>query len=206
MRLSSTNAKQPARRHRQRAREGPHWFTADESALVEVLANLIVPSDETGPGVAELALVGRSAVEALDRLIAGSRPRQAVYARGLVALDRLAKNEYGAPFQELSPPRQVELLRFVDRVYRTWSGSTSVAAKIRTRITLLYHKWSGLFPAVALFHTLVQDVLQVFYTDPVSWDWLDYDGPPMPEGYANLLARRAAPHRRHGQTKRPLAR
>src|SRR6266850_1932664 len=91
MTLSPSNAQELARRHRERSPEGPHWFTADERALVDVLADLIVPSDEIAPGVAQMALEGRSVVETLDGLVAGSRPRQAVYARGLVALDRLAK-------------------------------------------------------------------------------------------------------------------
>jgi electron transfer flavoprotein beta subunit len=33
---------------------------------------------------------------------------------------------------------------------------------------------------------LVDDVFQAFYTNEVSWVWLGYDGPPMPDGYPNL--------------------
>jgi hypothetical protein len=183
LRLSPRNVKQ-------RPRQGPRWFTADESALVKILANLIVPSDDTGPGAAQLAVAGRPAVETLDRLVAGSRPRQAVYARGLPALDRLAKDAYRSKFADLSQPDQVRLLQVVDRVGRKWAKPDSLASKIGTRIVILYHKWSGLYPAVELFRTLVQDVLQTFYTDPLSWAWLDYDGPPMPEGYPGLVRRR----------------
>jgi len=182
MTLSPRNAKE-------RPRAGPQWFTADESAQVEILANLIVPSDDTGPGAAQLARAGRPAVATLDRLVAGSRSRQTVYARGLVALDRLAKDAYQSKFADLSQQNQVRLLQLVDRVGRKWAEPGSLASKIGTRIIILYHKWSGLFPAVEFFRTLVQDVLQTFYTDPLSWAWLDYDGPPMPEGYPGLVHR-----------------
>jgi len=174
---------------KERPRAGPHWFTADESALVEILADLIVPSDDTGPGAAQLALAGRPAAATLDRLVAGSPLRQVVYARGLPALNLLAKDAYRSKFLDLSPQNQVQLLQVVDRVGRQWAEPGSFASKIGTRIIILYHKWSGLFPAVLFFRTLVQDVLQIFYTDPLSWAWLDYDGPPMPEGYPGLAHR-----------------
>ena len=184
-------AKELARRYRERPRGGPQWFTADEAALVEVLANLIVPSDETSLGAEQMDVLGRSAVETLDRLVAGSQRRQALYARGLLALDRLAKDEYKATFVALSRENQVDLLQFVDRRHQEWSKPMSLMARIPIKIAILYHKWSGLWPAAELFPTLVQDVLQAFYTNRVSWVWLDYDGPPMPEGYPNLLARRS---------------
>ncbi len=191
MRLSPATARELARRQRERPREGERWFTADESALVEVLADLIVPSDDTGPGAGQLKLAGRSAAERLDHLAAGSPRRQALYGPGLLALDRLAQDKHKARFVALSHEQQVQLLQVVDRLRQSWSAPSSLAAKIKNRIAVLYHKWSGVFPAVELFPGLVQDVLQAFYTDRLSWAWLDYDGPPMPNGYRNVLASRA---------------
>jgi hypothetical protein len=190
--LSPQTAKDLARRHRERFREGQRWFTADEAALVEALANLIVPTDEAGPGAERLGLLGRSVGETLDRLVAGSPRRQALYARGLLALDRLAKGEYQSAFLELSRQQQVRLLHLVDRVQQKWSRPSSLTAKIKAKIVrLLYDKWRSSSPAAELFPMLVQDVLEAFYTDPVSWEWLGYDGPPMPEGYLNLFASRS---------------
>ncbi len=188
--LSPQQAEELARRDRERPRGGPQWLTADESALVKVLADLIVPSDEESPGAEQMDVLGRSAVGTLDRLVAGSQRRQALYARGLLALDRLAKDECKATFVALSQENQVHLLQFVDRLQQEWSKPMSLTATIKTKIVILYHKWRGLFPAAELFPTLVQDVLQAFYTNRVSWVWLDYDGPPMPEGYPNPLDRR----------------
>jgi hypothetical protein len=190
--LSPRQARKLARRHRERPREPSRWFTAEESALVTVLANLIVPSDDIAPGAAQLEVQGRSVAATLDRLAAGSPRRQAVYARGLLALDRLAEDERDCAFVQLPEQDQLRLLRFVDRRSQTWSKPSSFGAKIKTKLVIVYHRWSGLFPAVEFFPTLVQDVLQAFYTDPVSWAWLDYDGPPMPNGYPDLLDRRSS--------------
>jgi hypothetical protein len=185
--LSVPDARELARRQRERPRAGALWFTADEFALVEVLANLIVPSDEIGPGAEQMAALGRSTGQTLDRLVAGSQRRQAVYGRGLVAFDRLAKDRYRSNFADLSQDNQAQLLRFLDRLHQQWSDQFALPAKLRARTSILYHKWSGLFPAVELFPALVQDVFQAFYTDRLSWAWLDYDGPPMPAGYPDLL-------------------
>ena len=191
MRLSLRRARELARRDRERPREGAQWFTADEYALVEVLADLIVPSDATSPGARHLAVQGPSAVETLDRRVAGSPSRQTLYARGLLALDQLAQDKYKCKVVGLSPENQLRLLQLVDRLHQTWSKPMSPMAKIKTKSITLYHRWSGLYPAVELFPRLVQDVLQAFYTNPVSWGWLDYDGPPMPDGYADVLDRRS---------------
>jgi hypothetical protein len=186
-------ARQLKQRHKERARDGAGWFTGEESALVEVLAALIVPSDQTGPGADQMGLAGRSAAETVDELVKRSPRRQSLYARGLLALDRLAKTTGKSRFVELPRENQLQLLQFVDRLHQTWSTPRSHATKIKNKIDVLYRKWSGVFAAVELFPSLVQDVLQAFYTHPVSWIWLGYDGPPMPEGYPGLDARSPIP-------------
>ena len=186
-------ARQLKRRHQERARDSVRWFTAEESALVEVLAGLIVPSDETGPGAVQMGLAGRSAAETVDDLVKHSQRRQSLYARGLLALDRLAKTKGKSRFVELSREEQLQVLQFVDRLNQTWSTPGSHATKIKNKIDALYRKWSGAFPAVELFPSLVQDVLQAFYAHRVSWVWLGYDGPPMPEGYPGLDPRSQTP-------------
>src|SRR2546426_447946 len=177
------------RRDQQRRQDGGRWFTAEESALVEILARFIVPSDETGPGADQMGSAGRSAVETLDDLVKSSPPRQRLYARGLLALDRLAKPKGKSRFVELSRDDQLQVLEFVDRLHQTWSAPSSLTTKIKNRVAALYRKWSGAYPAVALFPGLVQDVLRAFYTNRVSWSWLGYDGAPMPEGYPELAPR-----------------
>src|SRR6267378_498803 len=190
---ASGAARQLKQRHTERAGDRAGWFTAAESALVEVLAALIVPSDETGPGAEQMGLAGRSAAETVDELVKRSPRRQSLYVGGLLALDRLAKTTGKSRFVELSREDQLQLLQFVDRLHQKWSTPQSHVTKIKNKIDVLYRKWSGVFPAVELFPSLVQDVLQAFYAHRVSWVWLGYDGPPMPEGYPGLDPRSPKP-------------
>ena len=112
------------RRERERPQDGVHWFTPEECVLVELLAKLIVPSDATSPGAEHLDVLGLSAVETLDRLVVGSPQRQINYARGLLALDELAKYNFGSKFVDLSTERQMSLLESLDRLKQEWSQPT----------------------------------------------------------------------------------
>jgi hypothetical protein len=134
-------------------------------------------------------MLDRSAAEAIGALVAGSERRQVLYAHGLRDLNRLAAAKYGSAFVHLPPEKQRELLHSVDRRHQRSSASPSLISKIRTRVVALYQNWTR--PAMAFFPLLVDDVMRVFYTDRVSWAWLGYDGPPMPDGYRDPLDRRA---------------
>jgi Gluconate 2-dehydrogenase subunit 3 len=177
-----TRASEVGRRGQERPLDGQHWFTPEEYTLVDVLAALIVPSDEAGPGAHEA-----NVVVTLDRLLATSDHRQGLYAPGLLAFDELALDNHGHLFVALTSERQIDVLRTVDRRHREWSRATFLMDMLDRAAERLYYKWDGLAPAVLLFPMLVNDVLQAFYTSQVAWDWLGYDGPPMPRGYLGLL-------------------
>ncbi len=170
---------------------GPHpgplvnLFTPEESALISALASVIVPSDETGPGARE-ADVGHT----LERLAATSRSRREFYPRGLLAFDMWAEREYKRRFKDLSYQEQLHLLRQIDEVHQELSKELSLIGKIKRKLKVLDLQRKGLFPAVELFPDLVGDVLRAFYTSRVAWDWLGYDGPPMPRGYPDLVRER----------------
>jgi hypothetical protein len=170
------------RRDRDRPRETGHWFTPGELAVVSSLSSLIIPSDETGPGAAEAHVS-----TALDRLVAASGPRQGLYARGLLACDDWARHEHGRLFAELARDEQLALLTWIDRIQANRLQATSLPGKVAGKAINLYHKWRC--PLVELFPELVRDVQGAFYTSQVSWEWLRYDGPPMPAGYPDLRER-----------------
>ena len=172
-----------ARSEQMRPRGDERWFTTSESALVAALASLIVPSDELGPGAREADVV-----TALDRLLSRSVPRRALYAKGLLGCDEWARREHGRAFVALTPERQLALLRQLDDICTRWPGAGSRMDQLRRRVILRYRAWRC--PFFELLPRLVRDVLDAFYTSPVSWEWLGYDGPPMPQGYSDLLERR----------------
>jgi Gluconate 2-dehydrogenase subunit 3 len=152
--------------------------------MVEALSAAIIPSDESGAGAREARVV-----DALNRRLAASPSHQELYARGLPGFDALSRRKFGRIFAELAPSEQTDLLRNIDRLAGGDADAPSGAARVVAKALELY--WSVRFPAVRLFPVLVDDVMQAFYTDPVSWKWLGYDGPPMPRGYLDLSHPRA---------------
>jgi Gluconate 2-dehydrogenase subunit 3 len=171
-----------ARRERERPHEKNHWFTRDEAVLVAAVTSLILPSEEQAPGAKEADVV-----VALDRLVARTPSRQEIYARGLLAFDEWSARQHHQRFADLSPGQQLVLLTRAEQVYAGVTTSPLLTARIARKLRIIYWKWRC--PVVELLPHLSQDVCTVFYTNPVSWKWLGYDGPPMPRGYPDLLER-----------------
>ncbi len=172
-----------AERERQRPTGGIAWATQAEYVLLGALASHLLPSDNAGPGAPEA-----QAVDVLDRLIATSAHRRALYAPGLLAFDELARRMHGVVFVELTRPEQLALLETVDQMQQNINRATiSLPDRVERKAQDLYHDWEGLGPALDLFPQLVSDVMQAFYSSQVAWDWLGYDGPPQPAGYVGRL-------------------
>jgi choline dehydrogenase-like flavoprotein len=194
-----------AHRNRKRSGDGTHWFIAEEAVLIDVLASLLVPSDENTPGANEMDVMGPSAAKVLDILISGSSWRQFLYAKGLIAFDKLAERTYKSKFTELEVPRQLELLKFLEKSIANRPKISSPMSKLRKNILMLQQLREGSHPAIELFPMLVMDVMQAFYTSEVSWIWLGYDGPPMPHGYTELQNPRPRKGTAGSETVRELA-
>lgn len=184
--LSWRRRRHLARRERERPGAVGRWFTPGEAMVVGALASLIVPSDETGPGAKEADVTA-----ALDGLLARSQSRQRLYRYGLLACDEWARREHGRSFVELTAGQQRELLRWVDPAGARFAVPSSVSRKILRKAVDVYRKWRC--PLVELFPELARDVMGAFYTHRISWEWLGYDGPPMPDGYPDLRERQASP-------------
>jgi choline dehydrogenase-like flavoprotein len=150
------------------------------------MASLIVPSSAGTPGASEVEVLGASVEDTLDRWIGASPSKQAMYARGLIAFDEMARRWDGTGFAALTHERQEELFRLVDSLHQGRSRPYSLPGKLRKGLAHLAQMLDGSAAAIDLFPMVVQDVFNAFYTSKVSWVWLGYDGPPMPEGYANL--------------------
>ena len=181
--LASRSADHFARRERRVTADPARWLTEEERSLAEALAAVILPSDADGPGAREAA-----AAQKVEAALAGSPDRQAVYIRGLRALDRLARRRAGRPFANLAEDARITLLRELEEVSEARFRS-ALARYLPRRPLLLYTFWR--FPEVEFLKQFADDVFVAFYTSPVGWQWLEYDGPPMPLGYLDPLRRRA---------------
>jgi len=182
--LSWKRERELARRRRERPRGSARWLRDDEIELIDTLATLIVPSDETSPGAHEAGVA-----QTLDAMVAASPQLQSLYERGLLALDELARRAHGDSFVDLKRDRQIQFLNYVDRMWGEMSATDSLTRKIKSAALMLRVAANGSLVAAQFFSRLVGDVKQAFYTSRVGWEWLGYDGPPMPEGYPDLAVR-----------------
>lgn len=82
----------------------PQFFTAAEYAVVERLAEIIIPSDGT-PGAKEAGVA-----EFIDFMVASDPDVQYGFRTGLTWLDAHAEQSAGKRFVELTPDSQISLL------------------------------------------------------------------------------------------------
>lgn len=82
----------------------PQFFSEREYAVVERLADLIIPSDET-PGAREAGVA-----EFIDFMIAHDRDQQYKFRTGISWLNAHAQRLLGKPFFDLSEEEQVSIL------------------------------------------------------------------------------------------------
>jgi gluconate 2-dehydrogenase gamma chain len=151
----------------QRARPRPpreplRALTPHQADLLDRIAELLVPSDATGPGATEAM-----AVRYIDRALAGALSEQKeAYRVGLEALEAYARKTRGAAFLQLSEVNQISLLIDVET-------GTATGAHV------------GFAGSSALFFALVRGhVMQGTFGDPhyggnanfVGWDLLGYPG------------------------------
>lgn len=165
------------------------WFTEGEAAVAQALGKIIVPSDEETPGLDDIDVLGPAAIVLLDKLLSTDRTRQKVYSRGLLSFDLWAKRERGCHFAELPKTDQILLFSAAQRGYEHWSASARPVIKAWRRLSSIASISSGKYFAAQLYPYIRNDCLQIFYCSRVSWVWLEYDGPPMDEGYPRLAAR-----------------
>jgi hypothetical protein len=178
-----------ARRDAERGHGNLRWITADEAVVAEALANLIIPSDNDTPGIDEVCVLGPSTLESLDKLITSSAERQGLYSRGLLSFDAWALRERQCKFTVMAQEDQIHLLKTSQHIYEEWTSPAPAIKKAWRRFKIIA-KGKGIpFLAGQLYPQIRSDCLQVFYTSRVSWVWLEYDGPPMDEGYPGLAAR-----------------
>jgi hypothetical protein len=82
------------------------FFTAAESAVVDRLADIIIPTDEQSPGAHEAGVI-----RYLDLLAGASpQPRQEMWRRGIEAVDRAARQRFQRGFSECNRMQQEEIV------------------------------------------------------------------------------------------------
>ena len=166
-----------------RERRPGHFFTRHEYDTLAAVASIIVPSDDLGPGAADVG-----AVDIIESRILGDGTMRRRYRDGLLWLDQSAARVYGwgLLFLDLSEAQRVALLeeaeREAKRLRRPAANMLDRAWRYWDRLaTTLF----GLGRGVLFFDLVRDDVLEAVYSQPEVWKVLGYDGPPQPKGYWN---------------------
>jgi choline dehydrogenase-like flavoprotein len=172
------------RRAGQRPGGDGQWFTAEEGELVNALACLVIPSSDDVPGAGDLEIMGKSVLRQVDSLVAAREASHLVYARGLIAIDEMARRSHGRKFADLADHEMTEILSAMELLHRRRVDPSR--SGLRRKLAYVRGMWGGASAAAELYELLVSDTQRVFYSSEIAWLWLEYDGPPMPLGYESL--------------------
>ncbi|NPA90392.1 MAG: gluconate 2-dehydrogenase subunit 3 family protein [Chloroflexi bacterium] len=169
--------------HPPRRRRPGKVLTEHEYATLVALADLIVPSDELGPGARDVA-----AADTIEQWLMRDSLHLERYRQGLLWLDQASAQVYGPGtyFIHLTPAQQIALLEEADRVFQ------EIRRPAPSLLDRAWRYWDklvvtlfGLGKGVTFLHLVRDDVLEAVYSHPKTWIPLGYDGPPQPLGYWN---------------------
>jgi hypothetical protein len=155
----------------------PRFFTTDEWRTLEALCDRIMPQPSERPKVPLAAYVDQKmADDRSDGFRYAELPHQVeAWRRGLKALDEAARDIFGAPFPDILPARQDDLLT------RMQTGELTAHAL-------------GDMPAKSFFaHRVLPDITHAYYATPTAWNEIGFGGPASPRGYVRLKLGRRDP-------------
>jgi len=150
----------------------PRRFLSEEEwRILEAICARLLPQPDRGAAAVPI-------VPWLDEMLdedqgdgthyAGMPPMREAWRRGIRAIEEEGRAHFGAPFRELPPGRQDDILRFVQQ------GEVKGTA------------WDGL-PAKRFFTSLLlAQVVAVYYAHPAAWNEIGFGGPASPRGYVRL--------------------
>ena len=139
-----------------------------------------------------MEIIGASAIRQIDRLVSTRRASRPVYARGLIAVDEMARRMHGRGFAVLADDEKVSVVSAMESIHSR--GADPSLGRLRRRLAHAAGMWRGASAAAELYPVMVSDTQRVFYSSEIAWLWLQYDGPPMPLGYKQLDVPRAPRH------------
>lgn len=146
------------------------FFTAEEATLMQAVLARVLPQDDRDdehripllPAIDDRLISGRIDGYRYDNMPADGE----AYRLGLQAIDAIAQHLHQAPFVDLGPRQQDEVLRTIR------DGQPPAASEVWQRLSV-HHFWA----------MLVQDAVSVYYAHPYAWDEIGFGGPAYPRGY-----------------------
>jgi hypothetical protein len=150
------------------------FFTPEEAALMEILAEHILPQDDRLPSV-RIAIVPRIDERLQKGGTPGYRfakmpPDAEAYRLGFQAIEQIAKRSYVLAFQELAWGEQDKLLKSIHDA-KPMAGAEEIWQRME-----IHRYWA----------LVVQDCIEAYYAHPLAWDEIGFGGPAYPRGYMRL--------------------
>ncbi len=158
------------------------FFDQHQYAVVATIAGLIIPSDDE-PGAKEAYVANY-----IDRITYGHQKKEQIYAKGIDWLDKYCEAKYGQKFLDLNQLEQVEIVNDAlgDR------PSNSFLPRVERKIRKIYDGVNSIGFNRSFFHEIYEDVIDGFYSNPISWQAIGYFGPPNPVGYPDFSEKPSA--------------
>ena len=103
-----------------------------------------------------------------DQRKVGTPPQKVLIREGLKAIDKLATQQYSAPFLDLDVKQQLALLEGLDH------GKA-----------MALPEWQ-VIPQQELFKKLATATVSAYYSHPVVWSEIGYGGPAYPRSYVRV--------------------
>lgn len=151
----------------------PPFFTADEARLMTAVCDRILPQDDRDPAhrIPIVEVIGQRLDEGriAGYRFAGMPPDGEAHRLGLRGIGEVALFLHAAPFIELTPGWQ-------DEVLLTLHDACPPAGE---------DIWRQL-PVDRYWLLLVHDVTSAYYAHPYAWDEIGFGGPSYPRGYMRL--------------------
>jgi hypothetical protein len=172
-------------------RDAPRFFTSAEWLTLCALCARIMPQPDNRPAIPLPAYVDRKmAGNIMDGYRYAALPPQGeAWRLGLAGLEAASQRLFAAGFHLLSPERQDELLRRMQR------GELSGP------------DWGGMACKMFFEHRVLPDITHAYYAHPVAWNEIGFGGPASPRGYVRLQLDRRDPweaaeaHEHHARRK-----
>lgn len=141
------------------------FFSPHQATVIEEVTSLIIPSDES-PGAREAGVVYE-----IDKSISRNQQLENGYAKGIEALDYMAKQLAGKDsFLDLSQDEKKEILNM------------AYASKALPERGGISQQYGSMLPGILLLNHLIRQTIQIFYTSEAGWKVVGYHGPPQWKG------------------------
>ena len=149
------------------------FFTPDQAHLLQAVCDRVLPQDDRDEA-RKVPIVPQIDRRLYENAYDGYRfedmpPDREAYARGLEAIETIARERHARGFVEIGPREQEEILRSLH------DGKPLGADAI----------WKSL-PVQRFWMLLVGDCAEAYYAHPWAWDEIGFGGPAYPRGYMRL--------------------